>query len=362
MSDYYSILGVEKSATPDEIKKAYRRKAMELHPDRNPDPTAEDKFKELSAAYAVLSDPEQRSRYDRYGEAGVRGPAGGGAPDFGGEAFSGFEDLLGAFFGGATGRRSHAPARGPDSEMALTLTFAESVFGCERELKLPHADPCDACNGSGAEGGRTHRCAACQGRGQVYLQRGFFAVASPCNECRGTGSRPASPCKSCKGRGQRGERSSVTLKIPPGREAGERLRLRGRGEPVPGLPPGDLYLAIEVEPHEVFVRTGNNLARLLTITPAQAALGDELAVELLEGGEAALKVPAGTQHDDLLRIKGKGVPSERDGRRGDLLLKVRVEIPRKLSSRQREAYEKLREQEHRDGQSLLGRLKKNLGG
>ncbi len=359
MSDYYAILGVERNATRDEIKKAYRRKAMELHPDRNPgDHAAEEKFKELSGAYAVLGDPDQRARYDRFGEAGVQG-AGGAGVDFGGANFADFEDLIGAFFGGA-GRRTRAPQQGPDEEAVLRLSFSEGVFGGEKEFRLPHPDPCAKCRGIGAEGGKLHRCAACGGRGQVYLQRGFFAVSSPCPECRGAGQRPASPCPECRGRGVSGERSTVTLKIPPGRETGERLRLRGRGGAAPGLPPGDLYLALEIEPHPVFVRAGQHLARELLLTPAQAALGEELELETLEGPAEKLKVPHGTQADDILRLKGFGVPDER-GRRGDLLCKVRIEVPRKVSGRARALYEELRGLE-REGGSLVERLKKKIGG
>ena len=361
-ADYYEILGIARDAAADEIKKAYRRKAMELHPDRNPgNHEAEEQFKTLSAAYAVLSDAGKRARYDQYGEAGVSGPGGGAGVDFGGENFRDFSDLFDTFFGGSRGGRSRGPARGPDREMELSLAFKEAIFGCEKELPLPFPAACGACGGTGAEGGRVKRCAGCGGRGEVLLQRGFFAVSSPCPECRGSGHKPATPCAECRGRGHNGERGRITLRIPPGRGEGERLRLRGHGEPSPGLPPGDLYLRLNIAADPVFVRHQNHLARELNLEPAQAALGDEIEIELLEGGAASLKIPAATQAEDILKIRGKGVPDEA-GRRGDLLLKVAIVIPRKLSGEEKKLYEQLRKLGRDREQSLFGRFKKGLAG
>jgi molecular chaperone DnaJ len=359
MSDYYATLGVARDAPADEIKKAYRKRAMELHPDRNPgNAEAEEKFKLLSAAYAVLSDPEKRGLYDRYGEAGVKGA---GGVDYSAEPFRDFGDLFEQFFGaGFGGGRRRSPTRGPDSEMRLTLEFKEAIFGCEKKLQMPYPEACKGCGGSGAEGGRVKRCAACSGRGEVYLQRGFFAVSSACPECRGSGHKASSPCGECKGRGHNGQRGSVTLRIPPGRDEGERLRLKGMGEPASGVAPGDLYLRLEVAEDPVFVRHQQHLARELTLTPAQAAVGDEFSVPLLEGGEETLKVPAGTQPDEVLKIRGKGVPDEH-GRRGDLLLKVRIEIPRKVSGKERELYQQLRELDRGREGSFFNRLKKGMG-
>lgn len=361
MSDYYATLGVARDASADDIKKAYRKKAMELHPDRNPgNAEAEEQFKLLSAAYAALSDPQKRRLYDQYGEAGVKA-AGGGGVDYSAEPFRDFGDLFEQFFGaGFGGGRRRAPGHGPDSEMRFGLSFKEAVFGCEKKITLPYAEACAPCGGTGAEGGRVKRCAACGGRGEVYLQRGFFAVSSACPECRGSGQKAATPCAACKGKGHSGQRGTVTLRIPPGRDEGERLRLKGMGEPAPGLGPGDLYLRLEVEEDAVFVRHQQHLARELALTPAQAAVGDEISIPLLEGGEESLKVPAGTQPDEILKIRGKGVPDEA-GRRGDLLLKIRIEIPRKLSGREKELYQQLRELDKGREGTFFNRLKKGMG-
>ena len=343
--DYYELLGVSRTADARELKKAYRRLALELHPDRNPgNAEAEERFKTVSEAYAVLSDPQKRQLYDRYGHEGLAG----GGPGFGdvGDIFSHFQDIFGGGFGGAGfGRRpANQPARGADIRTELRLTLEEAAFGGERELQLQHPTPCEACKGTGAEGGKLTRCATCGGRGQIARQHGAFVLSSPCPACGGRGSEPAAPCATCSGSGQ--ERADRTLKvnIPAGVDSGQSLRLQGKGQAGRlGGPAGDLYVTLRVEPHERFHRDGHDLLTELHVSFPQAAVGANVSVPLLDPEEPAetVSVPAGTQPGDTLTVRGKGVP-RLDGRgRGDLLCVVQVDVPKELSDKARALIEEL---------------------
>jgi molecular chaperone DnaJ len=340
--DYYEVLEVTAQADADTIKKAFRKKAGELHPDRHHQlPEAErkameERFKELGEAYGVLSDAQKRAAYDRYGH---QENAGGGGNPFGGADGFGdvFGDLFEGFFGGGGGRQR----RGQDLKAELLLKFEEAVFGKESELQIPSLRGCETCAGSGAKAGsKAVTCRTCGGRGQVRVSQGFFQMAAPCPDCRGRGSIIKDPCPDCRGEGRVRVRRAVKVSVPAGVDDGMQVRLRGEGEGGPqGAPPGDLYVVLRVKPHELFQREGDDLGLELPVSFAQAALGADLEVPLLEGGMAALKIPPGTQPGKVLRVRGKGVPKlEREGR-GDLLVQVSVEVPTKLTPKQRELLE-----------------------
>ncbi len=311
--------------------------SIQFHPDRNPDnPEAEDRFKEINEAYAVLSDPEKRARFDRFGHAE-------GGFDFGGADFGNVQDIFGDFFGeffGGGGRGGSRRARGRDLLYRVDLEFTEAVFGVEKEITLHREEDCDTCEGSGQKPGtQPVTCTTCRGAGQVRVSQGFFAIARSCTHCGGTGQIIKDPCESCKGRGRTAREASLTVTIPPGVDDGNRLRLRGEGEAGAfGGPPGDLFVAISVAPHPVFERNGENLLCEVPISFVQAALGAELEVPTLEGREK-LRVPEGTQTGAEFTFRAKGVPRLGGAGRGDLFITVLVETPARLSTRQRELLE-----------------------
>lgn len=353
--DYYEILGVGRTVTEQDLKSAYRKLAHQHHPDKNPDdPHAEERFKEAAEAYAVLSDPEQRSRYDRFGHAGVSSAASGawGAPGFGG-----IEDILGDLFGfgdvfagggrGTSRRSGHQ--RGADLRYDLEITLEQAAAGMTAQLRIPKLETCETCKGAGtAAGTKPETCRACEGAGQVRFQQGFFSVSRTCGNCRGTGQVIASPCETCRGMGRVEREKQIEVKIPAGVETGSRLRLQAEGESgAYGGVPGDLYVVIHVSEHDLFERQGNNLYVSIPITFAQAALGAEVSVKTLTG-EDSLKVPAGTQTGTVFRVRGQGMPVLGGRGRGDLFVSVSVVTPTMLSREQRKLLEQLSKIETKD--------------
>jgi molecular chaperone DnaJ len=337
--DYYEVLGVQRNASEADIKKAYRRLAMKCHPDRNPgDAQAEQRFKEINEANEVLSDPKKRSAYDQFGHAGVGGPGGFGGPEgFGGAGgFSDiFGDVFGDIFGGrAGGRRSH---RGADLRYDLTLTLEEAVAGKDVKIRIPTLVDCQFCGGSGAKPGtKPKTCPTCSGTGQVRMQQGFFSIQQTCPQCRGTGQIVVEPCTHCHGAGRVEERKTLSVKVPPGVDTGDRIRLAGEGERgEQGGPAGDLYVQIQVKDHPIFTREGDDLYCEVPIGFVAAALGGELEVPTLNG-KVVLKIPHGTQTGKLFRVRGKGVKSVRSSGVGDLLCRVVIETPVNLTERQKE--------------------------
>lgn len=338
--DYYETLGVSKQASEQELKKAYRRIAMKFHPDRNPDDEgAEDKFKEASEAYEVLSDSNKRASYDQFGHAGVEGAGGMGGAGAGGFGnFSDiFGDVFGDIFGGAGGRGRGGPARGADLRYTLELSLEDAVRGTTVKIEVPTLVSCDLCNGSGAKSGsRPSPCTTCGGIGQVRMQQGFFSVQQTCPTCRGRGSVITDPCGKCHGQGRVEETKTLSVKVPPGVDSGDRIRLGGEGEAgMEGGPPGDLYVQVAVKPHEIFEREGKNLYCEVPTAFVEAALGGELEVPTLDG-RVKLKVPPETQTGKLFRLRSKGVTPVRGGATGDLMCRVVVETPVNLSSKQKE--------------------------
>jgi molecular chaperone DnaJ len=348
--DYYEVLGVSRSASDQELKTSYRRLAHQFHPDKNQsDPEAEEKFKEAAEAYAVLSNSEQRQRYDRFGHAGVSSSAAGGA--WGAPGFGGIEDILGDLFGfgdvfgaggGRGGARRSATQRGADLRYDLEITLEQAAVGMAVQLRIPKLDSCDTCKGSGAAAGtKPETCRTCQGAGQVRFQQGFFSVSRTCSTCRGTGQVISSPCETCRGAGRVENEKSIEVKIPAGVETGSRLRLQAEGESgAYGGPPGDLYVVIHVAEHEEFERQGNNLYASVPITFAQAALGAEVSVNTLNGAQP-LKVPAGTQTGTVFRVRGQGMPVLGGRGKGDMFVSVSVMTPTSLTREQRKLLEQL---------------------
>lgn len=343
--DYYQVLGVTKNASEADIKKAYRKLAMKYHPDRNPgDKSAEEKFKEAKEAYEVLSNDQKRSAYDRFGHAGVSAGAGAG-PGFGGfEGFGGFSDIFGDIFsdvfGGRGGRAR--PQRGADLGYNLTLDLEEAVHGVTEKIHVPTWVKCTECNGSGArKGSGPTTCTTCGGRGQVQMQQGFFTIQQTCPDCHGRGQVIKNPCPRCHGQGRIREEKTLSVKIPPGVDNGDRIRLAGEGEAgMFGASAGDLYVQINVRPHSIFTREGNDLLCEVPISIITAALGGELDIPTLDG-RVKLKIPSETQSGQIFRLRGKGVKSVRSGVTGDLLCKVVVETPINLNREQKELLEKL---------------------
>jgi len=338
--DYYEVLGVDRGASREQIKAAYRKLAIRYHPDRNPgEKQAEENFKEAAEAYAVLSDPDKRARYDRFGHSAV-----GEQPFAGFDAsiFGDFADILGnlfgfeGFFGGGPRRRT-GPERGSDLRTTLVASFTEMATGVERELTIPREENCDKCGGSGlAPGAKTQTCRACGGRGQVRVSQGFFTMVRTCPQCGGSGQTISDPCTSCSGTGRVERKRRLKVAVPAGIEDGTRLRVVGEGEAgARGGPSGDLYVVVRVEPHELFVREGADLHLEQEISAFVAALGVEIEVPTLDGSEK-LKVPAGAQPGDTLTVKGKGLPRVRRSGRGDLLVHLKVVVPRKLTAKHRE--------------------------
>lgn len=351
--DYYEILGVQRNASPEEIKKAYRRMALKYHPDRNPgDKGSEEKFKEAAEAYSVLIDPEKRSIYDRFGHEGLRGEGFAGFSGFDSSIFEDFEDILGNFFGfgfgdifGTRTRRStRVPSRGRDLALELEITLEEAAFGVAKEIKLNRLELCPTCHGSKLRPGtQKSACKYCQGRGQVRYQQGFFTVSRTCSACRGTGEVITTPCDECGGRGRVRKKKAMSIKIPAGVDEGMRLRLAGEGEAGdPGAGRGDLYVVIRLKKHEFFQREGDNLTCEIPISFAQAALGITLEIPTLEKNEL-LQIPPGTQSGSVFRIKGKGIRGLESHRKGDLFVKIHVKTPEHLTREQKALLRKFAE-------------------
>ena len=334
-ADYYQLLGVGRDVGGEELKKAYRKAALRYHPDRNPDDkVAEEKFKELSEAYQVLSDPEKRAQYDRFGHAAFEqgGPGAGGGFGFSGNFEDIFGDIFGDFFGGGRTRQ----ARGDDLSYALDVSFEEAAFGTEKTISVPRRMRCPPCRGSGAKAGTQPRtCPTCRGSGQVRFQQGFFTVARTCDRCGGQGAMITDPCPECRGGGVVRKTSNLQIKIPAGVDTGSRLKLRGEGEagPTSGVP-GDLYVAIRVAAHPLFERHDNEVVCELPISFPLAALGGEIETPTLEG-KIKMKIPPGTQSGRVFRLRGKGVADLRGGLRGDQLVRVVVETPTKLGAKEK---------------------------
>jgi molecular chaperone DnaJ len=353
--DYYEVLSVSRTATDQEIKSAYRRLAVKYHPDKNPnDAAAEEMFKEAAEAYSVLSDAEQRRRYDRFGHAGVSSSAGAG--NWGAPGFGGIEDILGDLFGfgdvfgGARGRTGRSTAqRGADLRYDLEITLEEAAKGMTAQLRIPRLETCDTCKGAGAKAGtQPESCSTCNGTGQVRYQQGFFSVARTCHVCRGAGRVIKDPCETCKGAGRVEREKQMEVKIPAGVETGSRLRVSGEGESgTQGGAPGDLYVVIHVAEHDQFERQGSNLYEAVPITFAQAALGADIMVKTLETDEK-LKIPMGTQTGTVFRLRGKGMPALGGRGRGDLFVSVTVMTPTSLTREQRKLLEQLAEVENKD--------------
>lgn len=337
--DYYEVLGVERNISAKDLKKAYRRVAMKCHPDRNPgDKASEDKFKEASEAYEVLSDKKKRGTYDQFGHAGVDNSAGAGAGGFGGGNFSDvFGDVFGDIFGGGQGRGRSGPSRGADLRYTLDLSLEDAVRGSEVKVRVPTLRSCKTCSGTGAKkGSKPVGCTTCGGVGQVRMQQGFFSVQQTCPNCRGRGTIISDPCTDCHGQGRVEETKTLSVKVPAGVDTGDRIRLTGEGEAGPdGGPSGDLYVQVNVSEHKIFQRDGSNLYCEVPIDFVQAALGGELEVPTLDG-RVKLKVPAETQTGKLFRLRGKGVAPVRGGATGDLMCRVLVETPVKLTSKQKD--------------------------
>ncbi len=356
--DFYEVLGLKKGASPEEIKKAFRKKAMEYHPDKNPgDKVAEDKFKEVNEAYEILSNKDKKDKYDRFGHAGVDPNAGfGGGGGFGGfggfggggsASGGGFEDIFGDIFGGMFGggggqsqRRRNAPRKGQDLQKAIRITFEEAAFGTKKKVTINRNVTCPDCKGTGAEKGTDKKtCPDCNGTGQVQTQQktpfGTFTNVGTCPRCKGTGEIIEHPCKKCGGSGQIRKNVTINVDIPAGVDNDSIISLRGQGEPgTNGGPPGDLYVIISVTPHKLFVRQGYDLRIEIPITFTQASLGDDIVVPTLKE-KVSYKVPAGTQPNTVFRLKGKGIKSTRGNKVGDLYVKVILEIPTKLNGDQK---------------------------
>jgi len=345
--DYYDVLGVSRDVDAKELKKAYRKLAMKYHPDRNPDDKdADAKFKEATEAYEILGDQQKRAAYDQYGHAGVDPNAGGGGFGGGGANFSDiFGDVFGDIFGGGGGRGGRGgPQRGSDLRYTMELSLEEAVRGIEKKIRVPTLTSCGTCDGSGAKPGTSPKtCSTCGGAGQVRMQQGFFSVQQTCPTCRGQGTMIEDPCTSCHGRGVKEETKTLSVKIPPGVDTGDRIRLSGEGEAgAMGGPAGDLYVQVSVKEHELFHRDGRNLYCDVPISIVDAALGGELEVPTLDG-RVKLKIPAETQSGKLFRLRGKGVTPVRGGTAGDLLCRVQVETPVNLSSEQKDLLMKFQE-------------------
>ena len=335
--DYYEVLGVQKNASDDDIKKAYRKLAMKFHPDRNPDnKDAEEKFKEAKEAYEILTDADKRAAYDQFGHAGVNPQAGmGGGAGFGGFADA-FSDIFGDIFGGGAQRRDRV-YRGADLRYNLEITLEEAARGSETKIRIPTLEECETCHGSGAKPGtQPQTCPTCAGHGQVRMQQGFFSVQQTCPHCSGSGKVVQEPCPTCHGQGRVKKHKTLSVKIPAGVDEGDRIRLAGEGEAgVNGGPPGDLYVQIHLKVHAIFQREGDDLHCQMPISFATAALGGEIEIPTLDG-QARIRIPHETQSGSIFRLRGKGIKGVRSREPGDMLCHVVVETPVNLSERQRE--------------------------
>lgn len=374
--DFYEVLGVGREASAEEIKKAYRKKAKEHHPDRNADnPDAEAQFKEINEAYDALKDPDRKAAYDRFGHAafdggmGQGGPRGGrpgggfgGGPDFASAFSDVFEDLFGDFVGGGRGGGRTRATRGSDLRYNMRVTLEDAYGGVRKSIRVPRLSSCDACNGTGAEGGAEPvTCPTCSGMGKVRAQQGFFTVERTCPTCGGSGQIVKNPCKVCAGAGRVEKESTLSVNIPAGVETGTRIRLSGEGEAgLRGGPPGDLYIFIDVADHPIFARDGSTLHCRVPVSMARAALGGEVEVPTIDGGRARVKIPAGSQNGRQMRLRGKGMPALRGGGQGDMLLELAVETPVNLTQRQRELleeFEKLSPDNNPEGSSFFSKVK-----
>ncbi|MBX3663306.1 MAG: molecular chaperone DnaJ [Burkholderiales bacterium] len=342
--DYYEVLGVNRDASEDDLKKAYRKLAMKWHPDRNPDnPKAEEHFKEAKEAYEVLTDAQKRAAYDQFGHAGVDPSAAGGAgagAGFGGFADA-FGDIFGDIFGGAGGGRGRSTVyRGADLRYNLEITLEDAARGTETRIRIPAMEECETCHGTGAKPGtQPTTCTTCGGHGQVRMQQGFFSIQQTCPRCHGTGKMVANPCGTCSGSGRVKKHKTLAVKIPAGVDEGDRIRLSGEGEAgVNGGPSGDLYVVIQIKPHGVFTRDHNDLHCEMPVSFTTAALGGEIEIPTLDG-YAKIKIPPETQSGKIFRLRGKGIKGVRSSAHGDLLCHVVVETPVKLTPRQRELLE-----------------------
>ncbi len=349
--DYYEVLGVSRSADEAEIKKAYRKLARQYHPDANPgDAGSAEKFKEVTEAYDVLSDRDKRGNYDRFGHAAFeQGGAGPGDFSSGFGGFQGAEDIFDMFFGGGMRRQRTGPERGVDLQYELELDFVDAVMGTQVELEIPRTETCETCKGSGAKPGTSpETCPICQGSGTVTQTQstmfGRFQTSRPCDHCHGTGKHIKSPCPTCDGEGSVRRRRKVTVKVPAGVDTGTRLRLSGEGEAgVRGGPPGDLFVMLRVRPHARFRRNGTDLLAEVSVSFPKAALGGKVELELYDGEKVVVTIPAGTQSGTVQRVKGKGITKLGSVYRGDLLVTIKIETPRKLSAREKDAIRKLAE-------------------
>jgi molecular chaperone DnaJ len=351
--DYYEVLGVDRNASTDDIKRAYRKMAMKYHPDRNPgDEEAESKFKEAAEAYEVLSEPQTRQRYDQFGHEGLRGTS---SHDFSrmdiGDIFSMFEDIFGGGLGGMGGgrRRRGGPSRGYDLQTRLELTLEDAATGVQRDVEFTRMDRCETCSGSGAKPGtQPETCQTCGGQGQVMMRQGFFQMVRTCPECSGSGKFIRDKCSDCGGSGQKPRQRLISVTIPAGIQEGQAVRVPGEGEPSQnGGPPGDLHVAVTVADHPLFEREGQTLVMRMPISFAQAALGAELKVPTIDGEEVSVTIPRGSQHGDTLTVRGRGMPSLRSGDRGEMILVLLIEVPKKLTAEQEELLRKYAETEHR---------------
>lgn len=370
--DYYDVLGVSKGASADELKKAYRRKAKELHPDRNSDnPNAENQFKEVNEAYDALKDPERKAAYDRYGHAAFEGGMGGGPRPGGGQqgdfasAFSDvFDDLFGDFMGGGrpgSGGRQRA-TRGSDLRYNLKVSLEEAFEGVQKTINVPTSVICGSCSGTGAaDGSEPSTCPTCSGMGKVRAQQGFFTVERTCPTCGGAGQIIKNPCSSCGGVGRVNKDRALSVNIPSGVETGTRIRLAGEGEAgLRGGPSGDLYIFIEVSEHELFQRDGQDLFCRVPVSMSSAALGGDIEVPSIDGGRSRVKVPSGSQSGRQMRLRGKGMPGLRGGGHGDMFIELAVETPVNLTSRQKELlreFEKLSEENNPESSSFFTKVK-----
>lgn len=371
--DYYDVLGVSKGASGDEIKKAYRKKAKELHPDRNSDnPNAEAQFKEANEAYEVLKDDEKKAAYDRFGHAAFEGGMGGGGRPGGGfgggqgdftSAFSDvFDDLFGDFMGGRGGSGRQRATRGSDLRYNLRVSLEEAYSGLQKSIKVPTLATCTACSGSGSEGAEEPvTCPTCSGMGKVRAQQGFFTVERTCPTCSGLGQIIKNPCNTCGGAGRTEKERALNVNIPAGVETGTRIRLAGEGEAgMRGGPPGDLYIFVEVSQHDLFERDGTSLFCRVPVSMSKAALGGSIEVPTIDGGRARVQIPSGSQSGRQMRLRSKGMPALRGGAQGDMFIELAVETPVNLTSRQKELlkeFDELSEDNNPESNSFFSSVK-----